>query len=109
MSPGIDPATALPVRDAAAAALEPDLCRGERERAESDLSHLLDTVDPMFPASSPSWPRSERKPGSAAGYTTMPWQQPCRSAADTPYESCGWRGVQPIRVRLKWPMVRFAL
>src|SRR4249919_2716540 len=45
--PGIDPATALLVLDAAAAALEPDLCRGERERAESDLSHVLDTVDPM--------------------------------------------------------------
>jgi hypothetical protein len=52
MRPGIDPATALLVRDATAAALEPDLCRGERERAESDLSHLLDSVDPMFPASS---------------------------------------------------------
>ena len=49
--PGIDPATALLVLDAAAAALEPDLCRGERERAESDLSHVLDTVDPMLPAS----------------------------------------------------------
>ena len=46
------PATALLVRDAAAAALEADLCRGERERAESDLSHLLDSVDPMFPTSS---------------------------------------------------------
>jgi hypothetical protein len=53
MRPGIDPATALLVRDAAAAALEPDLCRGERERAESDLSHLLaDSVDPMFSSSS---------------------------------------------------------
>jgi hypothetical protein len=52
MRPGIDPATALLVRDAAAAALEPDLCRDERERAESDLSHLLDTVDPMIPANS---------------------------------------------------------
>jgi hypothetical protein len=50
-TPGIDPATALLVLDAAAAALEPDLCRGERERAESDLSHVLDTVDPMLPAS----------------------------------------------------------
>ena len=39
MTPGIDPATALLVLDAAAAALVPDLCRGERERAESDLSH----------------------------------------------------------------------
>ena len=50
-TPGIDPATALLVLDAAAAALEPDLRRGERERAESDLSHVLDTVDPMLPAS----------------------------------------------------------
>lgn len=49
--PGIDPATALLVLDAVAAALEPDLCRGERERAESDLSHVLDMVDPMLPAS----------------------------------------------------------
>jgi hypothetical protein len=49
--PGIDPATALLVLDAAAAALEPDLCRGERERAESDLSHVLDIVDPMLPTS----------------------------------------------------------
>jgi hypothetical protein len=49
--PGIDPATALLVLDAAAAALEPDLCRGDRERAESDLSHVLDAVNPMLPAS----------------------------------------------------------
>ncbi|HEX6758373.1 MAG TPA: hypothetical protein VF086_08150 [Propionibacteriaceae bacterium] len=51
MMPGIDPATALLVLDAAAAALEPDLCQGDRERAESDLSHVLDAVDPMLPAS----------------------------------------------------------
>ena len=51
MMPGIDPATALLVLDAAAAALEPDLCHGERERTESDLSHVLDAVDPMLPAS----------------------------------------------------------
>ena len=44
-SPGIDPATALLVTDAAAAALEPNLSRRDRERAESDLSHVLDTVD----------------------------------------------------------------
>ena len=50
MMPGIDPATALLVLDAAAAALEPDLCHGERERTESDLSHVLDAVDPMLPA-----------------------------------------------------------
>jgi hypothetical protein len=49
--PGIDPPTALLVLDAAAAALEPDLCRGQRERAESDLSHVLDAVDPMLAAS----------------------------------------------------------
>ena len=50
MAPGIDPATALLVVDAAAAALEPDLCHGERERTESDLSYVLDSVDPMLPA-----------------------------------------------------------
>jgi hypothetical protein len=48
MMRGIDPATALLVLDAAAAALEPDLCQGERERIESDLSHVLDAIDPMF-------------------------------------------------------------
>lgn len=46
MSPRIDPATALLVSDAAAAALEPDLGPADRERAESDLSHLLDLVAP---------------------------------------------------------------
>jgi hypothetical protein len=50
MMRGVDPATALLVLDAAAAALEPDLCQGERERTESDLSHVLDAVDPMLPA-----------------------------------------------------------
>jgi hypothetical protein len=50
-TPGIDPATVLLVLDAAAAALEPGLCQGDRERAESDLSHVLDAVDPMLPAS----------------------------------------------------------
>jgi hypothetical protein len=50
MMPGLDPATALLVLDAAVAALEPDLSRGDRERAESDLSHVLDAVDPMLPA-----------------------------------------------------------
>jgi hypothetical protein len=49
MMPGIDPATALLVMDAAAAALEPNLCQGDREQAESDLSHVLDTVDPVRP------------------------------------------------------------
>jgi hypothetical protein len=46
--PGIDPPTALLVLDAAAAALEPELRHRERERAESDLSHVLDVVDPML-------------------------------------------------------------
>lgn len=46
LAPGIDPASALAVSDAAAAALEPDLGRAERERAESDLSHVLDLVTP---------------------------------------------------------------
>jgi hypothetical protein len=50
MMRGIDPAAALLVLDAAAAALEPDLCQGERERTESDLSHVLDAVHPMLPA-----------------------------------------------------------
>ena len=50
MMRGIDPAAALLVLDAAAAALEPDLCQRERERTESDLSHVLDAVDPMLPA-----------------------------------------------------------
>jgi hypothetical protein len=48
--PGIDPATALLVSDAAAAALEPNLSRHDRERAETDLSHLLDAVGSMHPA-----------------------------------------------------------
>jgi hypothetical protein len=50
MLPGIDPAAALLVLDAAAATLEPDLRHGERERAESDLSHVLDVVDAMLRA-----------------------------------------------------------
>jgi len=48
--PEIDPATALLVADAAAAALEPNLSRPERERVESDLSHVLDAVGPMLAA-----------------------------------------------------------
>jgi hypothetical protein len=59
MMPGIDPATALLVLDAAAAALEPELRHGERERAESDLSHLLDVIDPML-RTNPSELDSER-------------------------------------------------
>jgi hypothetical protein len=50
MMRGIEPATALLVLDAAAAALEPGLCQEEREQTESDLSHVLDVVDPMLPA-----------------------------------------------------------
>jgi hypothetical protein len=50
MMPGIDPAAALLVLDAAVAALEPELRHGERERAESDLSHVLDVVDAMLRA-----------------------------------------------------------
>ena len=50
MMRSIDPATALLVLDAAVATLEPDLCQRERERTESDLSHVLDAVDPMLPA-----------------------------------------------------------
>jgi hypothetical protein len=47
-----DPATALLVSDAANAALEPNLSRHDRERAESYLSHVLDAVDSMHPGSS---------------------------------------------------------
>ena len=50
MMRSIDPATALLVLDAAVATLDPDLCQGEREWTESDLSHVLDAVDPMLPA-----------------------------------------------------------
>jgi hypothetical protein len=48
LTPDIDPATALLVADAAAAALEPNLSRPDRERAESDLSHVLDAVGPTL-------------------------------------------------------------
>jgi len=63
--PDIDPATALLVSDAAAAALEPDLSRRDRERAESDLSHLLDAVVPTL-SPSPSGLESERARASRA-------------------------------------------
>jgi hypothetical protein len=49
---GADPATALLVSDAANAALEPNLSRHDRERAESYLSHVLDAVGSMLPGSS---------------------------------------------------------
>lgn len=52
--PDIDPATALLVSDAAAAALEPHLSRRDRERAESDLSHVLDAVVPTLSANASS-------------------------------------------------------
>ncbi|HEY5821111.1 MAG TPA: hypothetical protein VIT20_03990 [Propionibacteriaceae bacterium] len=45
-SPSLDPAAAVLLSDAAAAALEPELAPGERERAESDLSHVLALVVP---------------------------------------------------------------
>jgi len=45
-TPGVDPASALLVSDAAAAALEPDLDQHQREQAESDLSHVLEVVGP---------------------------------------------------------------
>jgi hypothetical protein len=48
LMPGIDPATALLVSDAANAALEPNLSRQDRERVESDLSHVLDAVNPIL-------------------------------------------------------------
>lgn len=44
--PGLDPASALLLADAATSALEPDLDPAEREQAESDLSHLLELVTP---------------------------------------------------------------
>ena len=43
-TPGVDPASALLVSDAAAAALEPDLEHQQREQVESDLSHVLEVV-----------------------------------------------------------------
>ena len=49
LMPGIDPATALLVSDAAHAALQPHLSHHDRERAESDLSHVLDAAGPMLP------------------------------------------------------------
>jgi hypothetical protein len=52
LMPGIDSATALLVSDAANAALQPHLSRHDRERAESDLSHVLDAVGPLLPANS---------------------------------------------------------
>jgi hypothetical protein len=48
LMPGTDPATAMLVSDAANAALKPHLARHARERAESDLSHVLDAVGPML-------------------------------------------------------------
>jgi hypothetical protein len=49
---GVDPGMALLVSDAANAALEPNLSRHDRERAESYLSHVLDAVRSMLPGSS---------------------------------------------------------
>jgi hypothetical protein len=52
LMPDIDPTTALLVSDAANAALKPQLSRHDRERAESDLSHVLDAVGPMLATNS---------------------------------------------------------
>jgi hypothetical protein len=82
--PGIDPATALLLSDAAAAALEPNLSRRDRERAESDLSHVLDAVGAMLPGSPTRWTRSEREPASAGDCTTMRWPPLARCAAAIP-------------------------
>ncbi len=101
MMPGIDPATALLVLDAAAAALEPDLCHGERERTESDLSHVLDAVDPMLPASPSELDWNEREPVCTAGCTTMRWQRPFRSAAD-PVRILRLARRSSIHVRSRW-------
>lgn len=43
----LDPASALLLSDAAGAALEPDLSGPQRELAESDLSHVLELLNPM--------------------------------------------------------------
>lgn len=43
-APGVDPASALLVCDAAGAALERDLTPGAREQAESTLTHVLQLV-----------------------------------------------------------------
>ncbi len=41
---GLDPATALLLSDSAAAVLDPHLDMDQRELAESDLSHVIETV-----------------------------------------------------------------
>ncbi len=57
-APGVDPASALLVSDAAAAALEPDLSHHDRERAESDLSHVLEVVGPSVSEIAGEWERA---------------------------------------------------
>jgi hypothetical protein len=99
--PDIDPATALLVSDAANAALEPNLSRGDRERAESDLSNVLDAIGPRLPAGS-SRLESERARASICRrvhndavatvlslrrrYTVRALQLAGRAAAPRPFE-----------------------
>jgi hypothetical protein len=99
--PGLDPATALLVSDAANAALEPNLSRRDRERAESDLSNVLDAIGPMLPAGS-SRLESERARASICRrvhndavttvlslrrrYTVRALQLAGRAAAPRPFE-----------------------
>src|SRR5215216_3754511 len=104
--PDIDAATALLVSEAANAALEPNLSRRDRERAESDLSNVLDAIGPMLPAgSSPS----ELVPVSVAGCTTMQWLPSCRCGVDTLYESCSWQGGRQHLDPSKWQTGQSAL
>lgn len=101
LTPGIDPATALLVSEAANAALEPNLSRGDRERAESDLSNVLDVIGPRLPAGS-SRLESERARASICRrvhndavatvlslrrrYTVRALQLAGRAAAPRPFE-----------------------
>ena len=99
--PGIDPATALLISDAANGALEANLSRRDRERAESDLSNVLDAIVPMLPNGSGKL-ESERA-GASIGrrvhndavatvlslrrrYTVRALQLAGRAAAPQPFE-----------------------
>ncbi len=82
-TPGVDPASALLVSDAAAAALEPDLDHHQREQAESDLSHVLEVVAPSLTAGTrrprrragsgqPQPPAAQRRGGHGTGAASAP-------------------------------------
>ena len=64
-APGIDPASALLISDAAAAALEPDLSHDDRERAESDLSRVLEVVAPAMSEIVGEWERANSESATA--------------------------------------------